>query len=155
IAVDNQNKNAEHKVGYVATATAAADAAKCTGVVNDPMRGRTHVGPTDTVTYEVAPPSSGNHDSDPLPGAFRFYQPTPHVRPERAVHNLEHGFVIGWYDRDLPKDQVDALRTAAEGAGNRFIAVPWTRGSFPEGKHFVLTGWDRTQRCGAVSEAAV
>jgi hypothetical protein len=155
IAVDKHNKNAERKVGYVAAPSAAAAAAGCTGVVNDPMRGRNHVGANETVQYEAAPPSSGNHNFDPLPDAYRFYEPTSGTPAERAVHNLEHGFVIGWYDRDLPKDQVDVLRTVAAGAGARFIAVPWTRSSFPDGKHFVLTAWDRTQRCGTVSEAAV
>jgi hypothetical protein len=153
--VDNHNKSAVRKVGHVASATAAADAAGCTGVVNDPMRGRNHVGPADKVDYPVMPPSSGNHDSNPLPDAYRFYEPTSGVRAERAVHNLEHGFVIGWYDRDLPKAQVDALRKVAGGAGERFIAVPWTSDAFPDGRHFVLTAWDRTQRCRSVSEAAV
>jgi hypothetical protein len=153
--VDNRSKNAVRKVGYAAEATEAAGAAGCTGVVNDPMRGRNHVGPTAKVDYEVAPPSSGNHDSNPLPDVYRFYEPTSGVRAERAVHNLEHGFVVAWYDRDLPKAQVDALRKVAGGAGERFIAVPWTREAFPSGQHFVLTAWDRTQRCRTVSEAAV
>jgi hypothetical protein len=155
IVIDSVHKDAEHKVGYVAAASEAASKAGCTGVVNDPMKGSTHVGPTDTVNYDASPPSSGNHDFDPLPGVFRFYKPTANVRPERAVHNLEHGFVVGWYDRDLPADQVDMLQAVAESAGDRFIAVPWTRTIFPDAKHFVLTAWDRTQRCATVSGAAV
>ncbi|WP_250285639.1 MULTISPECIES: DUF3105 domain-containing protein [unclassified Frankia] len=153
--LDNRSKNETHKVGYVAAASKAAAAAGCTGVVNDAPRGNTHVAANETVSYDAAPPSSGNHDADPLPDAYRFYERIPQLRIERAVHNLEHGFVIGWYDPKLADDQVTALRAAAENAGNRFIAVPWERGDFPGDKHFVLTAWDRTQRCATVSEAAI
>ncbi len=153
--VDNRAKDESRSVGHVTTASAAATATGCTGVVNDASRGSTHVATNQTVNYEVAPPSSGNHDSSPLPDAYRFYERIPNLRIERAVHNLEHGFVIGWYDPKLPDDQVTALRTAADAAGNRFIAVPWERGEFADNKHFVLTAWDRTQRCATVSESAI
>jgi hypothetical protein len=153
--LDHRAKSAQHKVGHVAAATSAAAAAGCTGVVNDAQQGRTHVGRTQKVDYTQAPPSSGNHDEDPLPAAIRFYNPRSGIRTERAVHNLEHGFVVGWYDAQLPTAQVDALRQAADAAGDRFIAVPWTRSTFPDGRHFVLTAWDRTQRCTTVSPAAV
>ncbi|KLL12054.1 MULTISPECIES: DUF3105 domain-containing protein [Protofrankia] len=152
---DNQSKDETRKVGYVAAASGAAATAGCTGVVNDASRGNTHVAANETVNYDVAPPSSGNHDADPLPDAYRFYERIPKLRIERAVHNLEHGFVIGWYDPKLPDDQVTALRAAAENAGERFIALPWERGDFPEDKHFVLTAWDRTQRCATVSESVI
>jgi hypothetical protein len=153
--LDHRAKSAERKVGHVAAATSAAAAAGCTGVVNDAQQGRTHVTPNETINYNQSPPSSGNHDGDPLPDAIRFYNPRSGIRVERAVHNLEHGFVVGWYDAQLPTAQVDALKKAADAVGNRFIAVPWTRGTFPDGRHFVLTAWDRTQRCTTVSQAAV
>jgi len=151
----SRSKSASHKIGYVAAATAAAQQANCTGVVNDKQVGQTHVTADQTVNYPQSPPSSGNHDGDPLPDAIRFYTPTSGIRIERAVHNLEHGFVIGWYDSKLPADQIAQLKTVASGAGSRFIAVPWTRSVFPDNRHFVLTAWDRTQRCGTVSKDAV
>ncbi len=151
----NRSQNASHSIGHVTSASKTAAAAGCTGVVNDASRGNTHVAANQTVNYDAAPPSSGNHDADPLPDAFHFYERIPNLRIERAVHNLEHGFIIGWYDSKLPDDQVAALRTASETAGNRFIAVPWERSDFPDSKHFVLTAWDRTQRCATVSEAAI
>lgn len=153
--IDNRSKSEQRKVGYVEAASPAALAAGCTGIVNDPMRGAGHVPSTETVDYEVAPPSSGIHDGDPLPDAIRFYNPGSGIRVERAVHNLEHGFVVGWYDTELPDDQVEKLRTVANEAGSRFIAVPWDRSVFPDGKHFVLTAWDRTQRCETVSADVV
>ncbi|WP_322778641.1 DUF3105 domain-containing protein [Frankia sp. Cas4] len=153
--VANQAKDESHSVGHVTAASAAATAAGCTGVVNDASRGNTHVAANQPVNYDLAPPSSGNHDASPLPDAYRFYERIPNLRIERAVHNLEHGFIIGWYDAKLPDDQVTALRTAADAAGNRFIAVPWARSEFADNKHFVLTAWDRTQRCATVSESAI
>ncbi|WP_322756603.1 DUF3105 domain-containing protein [Frankia sp. Cas3] len=153
--VANQAKDESHSVGHVTAASAAATAAGCTGVVNDASHGSTHVAANQTVNYDLTPPSSGNHDSSPLPDAYRFYERIPNLRIERAVHNLEHGFIIGWYDAKLPDDQVTALRTAADAAGNRFIAVPWARSEFADNRHFVLTAWDRTQRCATVSESAI
>ncbi|CAI7978419.1 MULTISPECIES: DUF3105 domain-containing protein [unclassified Parafrankia] len=152
---DNRSKNKERSVGYVAAASPAAVTANCTGIRNDQSYGNQHVGATDTVEYKDSPPSSGNHESDPLPDAIRFYNPDSGIRAERAVHNLEHGFVVGWYDAKLPADQVEKLRTVAADAGNRFIAMPWTRNDFAGDQHFVLTGWDRTQRCGTVSADVV
>ncbi|EFC86302.1 DUF3105 domain-containing protein [Parafrankia sp. EUN1f] len=153
--IDNQSKSEKRKVGYVEAASAAALTAGCTGIRNDEFRGNTHVGTTDTVKYQDVPPSSGNHDADPLPDAIRFYNPDSGIRIERAVHNLEHGFVVAWYDTKLPDDQVKTLEKVAADSGNRFIAVPWTRDAFAGNQHFVLTGWDRTQRCTTVSADVV
>lgn len=152
---DNRSKNEQRSVGYVAAPSAAATAAGCTGIVNDATAGSKHVGATDTVDYAVAPPSSGNHEFDPLPDAYRFYNPDSGIRPERAVHNLEHGFVVGWYDAELPDDEIEKLRGTANDAGARFIGMPWTRDVFADDKHFVLTAWNRTQRCETVSADVV
>jgi hypothetical protein len=146
---DASAKDRTHKIGYVAGASAAATAAGCTGTVNDASQGSSHV--TTTVNYKFSPPSSGSHNPDPLPDGIPFYNPASGIPVERAVHNLEHGFIVGWYDKDLPAAQVEKLRSLAANAGPRFIGVPWTRGAFPDGKHFVLTAWDRTQRCTTVS----
>jgi hypothetical protein len=146
---DARAKNKSHEVGYVAAASSAAVAAGCTGTVNDASQGSSHV--ATTVNYKSSPPTSGSHNPDPLPDGIPFYNPASGIPIERAVHSLEHGFVVGWYDTSLPADQVEKLRSLAANAGPRFIGVPWTRGAFPDGKHFVLTAWDRTQRCTTVS----
>ncbi|CAO5243075.1 DUF3105 domain-containing protein [Frankia sp. AgKG'84/4] len=146
---DNNAKGKTRQVGYVASGSSAATAAGCTGTVNDASQGSTHV--TTTVDYKASPPSSGSHNPDPLPDGISFYNPRSKIPVERAVHNLEHGFIVGWYDPSLPADQVAKLKSLAADAGPRFIGVPWTRGNFAQGKHFVLTAWDRTQRCTTVS----
>jgi hypothetical protein len=153
--LSNYRERKTHGIGYVHAATSAASAAGCTGVVNDRQVGRNHVAATQTVKYAASPPSSGNHDADPLPDAVRFYARADKPRLERAVHNLEHGFVIVWYDPDLPAAQVTKLKDYAGKASTRLIAVPWNRGAFPGNRHIVMTGWDRTQRCTTVSPAAI
>ncbi|CAO5147843.1 DUF3105 domain-containing protein [Frankia sp. AiPs1] len=146
---DANAKSRTHEVGYVEGASSAARAAGCTGTVNDASQGSTHV--ATTVNYKASPPSSGSHNPDPLPDGIPFYNPASGIPIERAVHNLEHGFIVAWYDKSLPAAQVEKLRSLAGDAGPRFIGVPWTRSTFPDGKHFVLTAWDRTQRCTTVS----
>lgn len=143
------------RVGYVSTAAKAAKGAGCTGVrIDKGYPGTPHQ--TASIRYAGTPPSSGHHNADPLPESPAFIPRDLKVPllTERAVHNLEHGFVIGWYDDKLPAADVTRLK-AASAATTRFIAVPWTRGVFSGGRHFVLTAWQRTQRCKTVSAAAV
>lgn len=142
------------RIGYVSSANKAAKSAGCTGVRIDGSYGRLHV--TTAIRYVRTPPSSGHHNPDPLPEQPTFIARDVKVPllTERAVHNLEHGFVIGWYDNALPAADVARLKTASA-ATTRFIAVPWTRSVFPGGRHFVLTAWQRTERCRSVSAAAI
>ncbi len=143
-------KKRKAAVGYVTTPTTAAKAADCSGVRNDSMTGAAaHT--ADRVNYDTAPPSSGRHNPDPLPDSIHFYAQSEHPSIERAVHLLEHGFVIGWYDAKLPADQVAKLKAASATAGDRFVAVPWDRQDFAANRHFALTAWGRTQRCATVS----
>lgn len=147
-------KKRKAAVGYVTTPTAAAKAADCTGVRNDKMSPAAQHTP-DRVNYDTAPPSSGKHNPDPLPDSIHFYAQSEHPSIERAVHLLEHGFVLGWYDTKLPADQVAKLKAASAAAGNRFVAVPWDRQDFAADRHFALTAWGRTQRCGTVSAKVI
>jgi len=59
------------------------------------------------------------------------------LRPENAVHSLEHGAVWIAYQPTLPQDQIDKLRDAAEGD-------PYMLMSPQEGlpAHIVLTAWN-------------
>lgn len=141
-------------VGYVTKPTSAQRKADCTGVRNDRQVSRDHTGKTVTYTGEL-PPSSGPHNPDPLPASIHFYARTDRPVIERAVHSLEHGFVIGWYDAELPTAQVAALKKVAAASAGQFIAVPWDRSTFTGNRHFVLTAWERTMRCGQVSAPVV
>lgn len=105
-----------------------------------------------TLTWSQVPPDHGVHNARTLRALTRFYERSDEPAPEQAVHDLEHGLVVVWYDDELPDDEVDALREVAVAMPlNRFVVVPWNRSTFADGRHVVLTAWGHTQRCRRVS----
>jgi Protein of unknown function (DUF3105) len=152
----------QHSVGYVRPASTAAKAAGCTGVRNDRPMATSVVESGTTVDYaaltakagQTVPPTSGPRDGNLLPDSPAFIARSAAPHPERAVGNLDHGYVVVWYDNDLPAAQVKALQ-AASSQNTRTLMVPWTRSIFPDGRHVVLTAWNRTQRCTKASAAVI
>ncbi len=63
--------------------------------------GSIHVAPSEPVTYDSVPPTSGNHDD--VPTADGSYLDTPEDR--NYVHSLEHGRVLIHYSPDLSEDE--------------------------------------------------
>lgn len=118
-----------------------------------------HVDEGQKVDYKASPPDAGQHTGTAtLSIRSGFYARSDDAPPEHAVHSLEHGVVIGWYDKTLPADQLKDLQKAGAAAADkhlRFIAVPWSRSTFADNKPFVLTSWGHTQRCGKVSGQAI
>jgi hypothetical protein len=163
----DRNKNAKEKVGYQAAPTAAEKAAGCLGVHNDPVSpAGNHVAtPIDYVKEKYGdtsggtppiPPTGGKHNSISLGDTNRFYPLSEKPRAERAVHNLEHGYVVAWYDSKLPASEVTKLESLAKDpAFSRLLVVGWWQGDLPANKHVVLTAWARTDRCGTVSDDVV
>lgn len=112
-----------------------------------------------TVTYTQVPPSTGPHWGDVaqlVPRRERFAGRDTTYQPEQYVHNLEHGYVVIWYDADLPEDQLDLLKDASEITGiDKFFVAPWTRGKFDGTADVAITGWARQISCTKVSGAAI
>lgn len=164
----DQAQKAKSKAGHQFAPTAAEKAAGCDGVHNDPVSpAAIHVA-NKTIDYAKQkygdtrggtpplPPSGGPHNPVPLGDTTRFYGLDQNPRPERAVHDLEHGYIVGWYDSGLPAQQVSQLQQlATDPSLSRLLIVGWTQGALPDGKHFVLTSWGRTDRCASVSTAVV
>jgi hypothetical protein len=76
------------------------------GVTRPPDAGRGHV---QGATFGSATPTSGRHDPRaPRCGTYR--QP---LDPSLAVHALEHGTVVLWYDADRP-ELAEQLEEATE-----------------------------------------
>ena len=133
-----------------AAAVAAGQTAGC-GDIQQPdgsSPDRTHLDPGQTYQYPNEPATAGPHDPSPLP-------PDPHVYdspvPEtRAVHNLEHAYVLIYYrqsGRDaLPQAVVSSLRSVAN-AQTKVIMVPHP--ALPEGTALALTAWNRLWECPA------
>ena len=148
--------------------TAAEKAAGCTGVHQDPLSPAANHVPNAAIDYtkskfgdaaggtQALPPSGGPHNPVPLGDKVRFYPLSEKPRPERAVHNLEHGYVVGWYDSSLPAADVTKLQGMAKDPSlSQMLVVGWTQGALPSAKPFVLTSWGRTERCATVSEDVV
>jgi hypothetical protein len=145
--------------------TAAETAAGCLGVHQDPVSpAAVHVtspidyskekyGDTNGGTAPI-PPSGGKHNPVSLGDTTRFYPLSLQPRPERAVHNLEHGYVVVWYDAKLPAADVDTLKTLATRLP-RMLVVGWDQGDLPDGKHLALTSWARTERCSTASTSVI
>lgn len=127
-----------------------AAAAGCDGlerpVADDPDR--SHLSPGETFEYPDRPPAAGPHDPMPLPA-------DPHVHAEpvsetRAVHNLEHAFVLIWYrptaDGGLSSDAVGALEGLAR-EQDRVLMAPYP--DLPDGTALALVAWNTRWRCPA------
>ncbi|MDQ1712340.1 MAG: hypothetical protein QOE45_1790 [Frankiaceae bacterium] len=109
----------------------------------------------DHVDYAQSPPTSGRHNPTPLQvGVKKFYSREDNPPPERAVHNLEHAYVVVWYDKTVTGEQLTLLQEAGDSAEGKFLIVPWTRTDFPDDKHIVITAWGERQQCSDVSGAA-
>lgn len=110
--------------------------------------------------YNSNPPTSGPHYATPARQGFYTQDPP---RDEALVHNLEHGYVIMWYDcTPLDQSQCDALKSQLRGVIDRaplsqftptkkLIAVP--RKDF--GAQIALTAWGRILKLDAFDEAAI
>ena len=81
----------------------AAKAADCV-LRNPPIEGRTHV--ESKVKYGTNPPTSGNHN--PIPAEDKAYGKPPTL--EHLVHSLEHGRIIIWYKRTLPRKRLAQVK---------------------------------------------
>ncbi len=99
---------------------------------------------SDPNPYNSNPPTSGLHYADDLKAGF--YEENTYQYPEGyLVHNLEHGYVIFWYNCSLLEEVACAalkgqMRASMEAANNyKVIAYPWEKTDVP----LVLTSWGR------------
>ncbi|HEX6231043.1 MAG TPA: DUF3105 domain-containing protein, partial [Actinomycetota bacterium] len=94
-------------------ALAAARAAGCDAVERpvEPAPRREHLSDGEPFEYPDLPAAAGMHDPSPLPAEPRVSDRP--VEETRAVHNLEHAFVLIWYrptaDAGLSGETVRAL----------------------------------------------
>lgn len=156
--------NVEKTEGHQSAPTAAEARNQCTGVHTDPSAESTRKHLPNPIDYTrekygdtadsapPIPPSGGNHNEVSLGDQVtRFYPLADKPRPERAVHNLEHGYVVVWYDSKLPAAQVQVLKDMANDPSMaRLLVVGWWQGDLPLDKHVVLTSWQKTERCGSI-----
>jgi hypothetical protein len=80
--------------------------------------------PDQTVRYKSDPPTSGRHH--PVPADDAAYAISPDVR--RIVHTLEHGRVVIWFDRELPREARASLKAFYLDDPHHVLLVPDTTG---------------------------
>ncbi len=107
----------------------------------DPDRG--HIADnSDPGPYATNPPTSGHHYATWKQAGF-YDTNTDEFPQAYLVHNLEHGYIVFWYNCKILSDAQCAelktqIKTVMDGAGNfKVIAYPWDATDIP----LVMTSW--------------
>lgn len=105
--------------------------------------------------YETTPASYGPHFTGTLdPGVSVYDVPFDPAFEFRAVHNLEHGYVIMYYRQEgesaLPENVLTRLTDLAE-RENEVILAPHP--TLADDENLVLVAWNRIRRCDVTGEA--
>jgi len=102
---------------------------------------------TDPGEYNSDPPTSGLHYAGEAEAGF--YDTNIYTYPAGyLVHNLEHGYVIFWYNCDLLSEtECSALKGQIQTVmddlgGTKLIAYPWPSLDVP----VAMTSWGRLQK---------
>ena len=102
---------------------------------------------SDPGQYNSDPPTSGLHY--PEEAQAGFYDENLYTYPAGyLVHNLEHGYVIFWYNCNLLDESAcselksQIRSTIDELGGTKLVAYPWNSIDVP----LVMTSWGRLQR---------
>jgi hypothetical protein len=113
-----------------------------------PIMATTHITlDSDPGTYNSNPPTSGPHYAEEANA--QFYESSNYKFPAGyLVHNLEHGYIIFWYNCGLLdesgcvslKEQIKT--TMKDLGGKKLIAYPWPSLDVP----LVLTSWGRMEK---------
>jgi len=112
------------------------------------MTDTSHIEPdSDPGTYNSNPPTSGPHYAQEADAGF--FDTNIYGYPAGyLVHNLEHGYVIFWYNCDLLDESAcldlkSQIRSVMDELGGvKLIAYPWESIDVP----LVMTSWGRLQR---------
>jgi hypothetical protein len=158
----------------LARAGRAAEAAGCTGVETTPPfepadQDRAHINPAagpPISAYPTIPPASGPHaDIPPGPLPAGVYESLTLPDLYRAIHSLEHGATIVWYDPSAPAQRIagmidfyDRRLQDAEVGQDRVIVAPYDflgdpAGLLPDGRQIALVAWHRLRLCDRVDLA--
>jgi len=119
--------------------------------ISIPANYSTHVEIDQPLSYPSDPPAGGQHYASSLDSGF-YEDATLPGRPGEAagylVHNLEHGYVIFWYNCENLEENTCAelkanIKEVMDAKNNlKLIAFPWASIDVP----LVMTSWGRLQR---------
>ena len=105
--------------------------------------------------YLTNPPTSGPHYNSAGLGPVRpgFYEDPNEAPPEGVVHNLEHGFIVIYYNPEAPAEVIADIELAVEDVPLATVAAPFA--GLEGDTNFVLTAWGTSQSCEQVSQAVI
>lgn len=128
----------------------------CTELASQPNLGAGHISPATPEAFAAEPPallypdrptSSGKHAPSVVAGGVYDNR----IDERLTTHNLEHGYVVFWYDQAAPADEVAALKEWAQeridGDFPKIIVAPWMEESLPEDHNFAAVAWGDRQMC--------
>lgn len=107
------------------------------------------------IAYDTKPPHGGEHNPTWLPAFQKVIRrgSAPDLVVERAVHNLEHAYVVVWYGDDVRDEDLDAVAGAVADANlPKVLVVPYP-GTLDT--PFALAAWGHVQHCEQPDEAAL
>jgi hypothetical protein len=130
-------------------AAQAAEALGCGDIQEFPSEGRTHLQGTEPLPdYQTTPANSGPHQPSPYQGAPVITADVDPLLESALVHNLEHGYVIMYYQPDgdeaLPSDVRERLADLAR-SEDKVLLAPYPK--LPKGTSLTFAAWTRLQKC--------
>ncbi len=140
-------------IGAVLVALAVVVLALVTGMGNsqwngviEPDGGNQHIPVGQVPTYNTTPATSGPHwnQTGIAPAEWGVYTTDNPLQEPAAVHNLEHGGIVIWYDpAKVSAADITALenfvRTQNTTERYKFIVSPYTRTTF--GHSIAVVAW--------------
>ncbi len=114
--------------------------------------GNDHVSADRAIDYERVPPTSGPHYSDVVtPGFYKRDPPLPAL-----VHNLEHGAVVAYYDREaITESARESLAAFADEHTDPWAHVIVAPSPAEDPAPYTLTAWRHRLRLQAYDPRAV
>ncbi|MDP9406287.1 MAG: DUF3105 domain-containing protein [Actinomycetota bacterium] len=151
-AIANQVRQRQEVAQRRAAAEARLDEVGCTPDTEQPSAGQGHLGGQDLATqppdvlYPDRPASSGMHFGNWLKTGVYDVR----IDERILVHNLEHGYVLAYYDEDASDEDVEALKSYAEtqidGKFPKLVVAPWDE-QLPDDANVAYVAWNFRQLC--------
>ncbi|CAN5882892.1 hypothetical protein BH20ACT7_BH20ACT7_01030 [soil metagenome] len=153
LAVANQVRQRAEVTRVQQEAAAKLDELGCTEDAAMDDLGGGHLGsnqelianPPETL-YPDRPASSGQHVGSVAQTGVYDAQ----IDERLLVHDLEHGYILGYYSPDAPPEQIEQLKQwgseAIDGDFAKTIVAPYPAG-LPDGANFAYVAWGFRQVC--------